>query len=187
MEETKTMWLKPSKSAFTTKIKIKLALWLLVQSTLFRFSPHKLNKFRIWLLNVFGADIQDTCFVHSKAMIYMPWNLIMGNRSSIDFDVLIYSLDQVIIGDFVSISYKVNLNTGSHDHSDPHFKLITQPVIIESGSFIGTESYIAPGVTIGQMTVIGARSVVTKNMPSDMICFGHPCKSYKKREKKHEV
>ena len=116
----------------------------------------------------------------------MPWNLTMGERSAIDFDVLIYSLDKVVIGDYVSISYKANINTGSHDHSDPHFALITKPVTIKSGAFIGTESYIAPGVTIGQMAVIGARSVVTKDMPSDMICFGHPCKPYKRREKKIE-
>ncbi len=185
MQEKNTMWLKPSQSALTTKIKIKLALWLFIQNTLFRFTPHKLNKFRLWLLKIFGADIQMSCFVHPQATIYMPWNLSMGNNSAIDFGALIYSLDKVIIGDFVSISYKVNINTGSHDHSDPEFALITKPVRIESGAFIGTESYVAPGVTIGQMAVIGARSVVTKDMPSDMICFGHPCKPYKKREKKN--
>lgn len=178
------IWLKPSKSTFRTKTKLKLALWLFIQGTIFRWTPHKLNKFRLWLLKLFGATIENTCFIHPKAIIYMPWNLVMGERSAIDFDALIYSLDKVLIGDYVSISYKVNINTGSHDHSDPRFALITKPVKIESGAFIGTESYIAPGVTIGQMSVIGARSVVTKDMPSDMICFGHPCKPYKKREKK---
>jgi len=186
VQDKNIMWLKPSKSVFTTKTKIKLAIWMLVQGAIFRFSPHKLNKFRLWLLNIFGANVQKNCFVHAKATIYMPWNLKMGNNSAIDFDTLIYSLDKVTIGDFVSISYKVNINTGSHDHSDPHFGLITKPVKIDSGTFIGTESYIAPGVTIGQMAVIGARSVVTKDMPSDMICFGHPCQPYKKREKKVE-
>jgi putative colanic acid biosynthesis acetyltransferase WcaF len=82
------------------------------------------------------------------------------------------------------MQYRANINTGSHDHSDPHFALITKPINIKSGAFIGTESYISPGVIIGSMAVIGARSVVTKDMPSDMICFGHPCKPYKKREKK---
>ncbi len=178
------MWLKPSRSVFTTKTKIKLALWTFIQGTFFRWTPHKLNKFRLWLLNLFGADIKSTCFIHPKATIYMPWNLTMGERSAIDFEALIYSLDKVIIGDYVSISYRANINTGSHDHSDPHFALITKPINIKSGAFIGTESYISPGVIIGSMAVIGARSVVTKDMPSDMICFGHPCKPYKKREKK---
>lgn len=177
------MWLKPSRSGFTTNTKIKLAIWLLVQGTLFRFTPHKLNKFRLWLLKIFGANIQMSCFVHPKATVYMPWNLSMGNNSAIDFEVLVYNLDKVTIGDFVSISYKVNINTGTHDHSDPHFALITKKVRIESGAFIGTESYISPGIIIGEMAVIGARSVVTKDMPSHMICFGHPCKPYRKRKK----
>jgi len=181
MNNTASMWLKPSRSSFSKQIKIKLGLWLVVQGTLFRFSPHKLNKFRIWLLRLFGAKVKENCFVHPKATVYMPWNLEIGNRSAIDFDVLIYSLDRVTIGNYVSISYKVNINTGSHDHSDPYFALVTKPVVIKSGAFIGTESYISPGVTIGTMAVIGARSVVTKDMPSNMICFGHPCKPHKKR------
>ena len=134
MKDENTMWLQPSKSVFTKKIKIRLALWLIVQNTLFRWTPHKLNKFRLWLLNIFGADVKSSCFVHPKATIYMPWNLTMGNKSAIDFDALVYSLDKVIIGDFVSISYKVNINTGSHDHSDPYFVLITKPIRIEAPS-----------------------------------------------------
>lgn len=186
MKTNSNMWLKQSKSGLNKKIKIKLALWLLVQGSLFRFSPQIFSKFRITLLNVFGADIKKSCFIHSKSTIYMPWNLSMGERSSIDFDTLIYSLDKVYIGDYVSISYKVNINTGTHDLSDPHFKLITKPIIINSGTFVGTEAYISPGVSIGQMSVIGARSVVTKDMPLDTICFGNPCKPYKKRFKKED-
>ena len=184
MSNNNNVWLKPSKSTFNKKTKLKLALWLLVQGTLFRFSPHKFSKFRIVLLNAFGANIKKSCFIHPKANIYMPWNVSMGERSSIDFDVLVYCLGKVVLGDYVSISYKVNINTGTHNHSDPHFELITKEVVINSGAFIGTESYISPGVTIGEMAVIGARSVVTKDMPSEMICFGHPCMPYKKREKK---
>lgn len=177
------LWLKPSKSPFTKKEKIKLAVWLLIQNLLFRMIPHKLNFLRIKLLKLFGANIGNNCFIHPHATIYMPWNLEMGEYSSIDFDVMIYSLDKVKIGNFVSISYKVNINTGSHDIADPEFKLVTKQVTINDGVFVGTETYIAPGVTIDTMAVIGARSVVTKNMPASMICIGHPCVPYKKREK----
>ena len=184
MDDKNNMWLKPSKSAFNKKTKIKLALWLIVQKTLFQFSPHKLSRFRIVLLNLFGANVAKSCFIHPSSVIYMPWNFSMGERSSIDFDSIVYSLDKVVLGDYVSISYKVNINTGTHDLSDPYFELITKPVFIDSGAFIGTEVYISPGVSIGKMSVIGAKSVVTKDMPVNMICFGSPCKPYKKRLKK---
>lgn len=183
MTPNNSMWLKPSQSPFTKNIKLKLLLWMIIYKCLFQFIPHKLNKIRIVLLRIFGASIGENCFIHPKAMIYMPWNFVMGNRLAIDFDVIIYSLDKVIIGDFVSISYKVNINTASHDYTDPYFSLVTKPVVIKSGAFIGTDSYISLGITIGQMTVIGARSTVTKDIPDNYVCFGHPCKPYKIREK----
>lgn len=179
-----SLWLKPSKSGFTKNEKIKLAIWLLVQNSLFRIIPHKLNFFRVKLLRLFGARIKDNCFIHSSVTIYMPWNLEMDEFSSIDFDSIIYSLNKVKIGKFVSISYKSNVNTGGHDITDPEFGLITKPVIINDGAFIGTEAYISPGTTIGTMTVIGARSVVTKNMADNMICVGNPCIPIKKRIRK---
>ena len=175
------MWLKPSRPSFSRKTRLKLALWLVIQKTLFRISPSK--RFRIWLLNIFGANVQRTCFVSPTATIYMPWNLVMGDRSSIDFETLVYNLDRVTIGDFVSISYRVNINTGSHDCGDPYFRLITDPIFIGSGVFVGAEAYLGPGVKIGLMAVIGARSVVIKDMPSAFICVGHPCKPIKIREK----
>lgn len=185
MTENKRMWLKKSKSGLSLKIKVKLIIWKVIRNTLFKFSPF--IKWRIWLLNLFGADVNKTCFIHSSVNIYMPWNLKMGERSSIDFDTLIYNLDNVIIGNFVSIAYMVNINTGSHDFSDPVLSLVTKQINIKDGAFIGTDVYISPGVEIGVMTVIGARSMVTKNMPDNYICFGHPCRPYQIREIKGSI
>jgi len=184
VNEIESVWLKPSKSAFDTKTKLKLALWMLTKNTVFKFSPHKMNKFRLIILNLFGAKIKSNCFISPQATIYMPWNLSMENNSAIDFDAFVYNIDKVTIGKFVSISYKVNINTASHDIEDQYFSLITKPIIINDGVFIGTESYISPGVEIGSMAVIGARSVVTKNMPKNMVCIGHPCKAIKERTMK---
>jgi putative colanic acid biosynthesis acetyltransferase WcaF len=183
MQETKEIWLKHSQSPFTFREKIRLSMWLFIYKIFIRVLPHKLNFIRISILRLFGANIGKGCFVHQSAYIYMPWNLEMGNYSSIDFDAIIYSYGKVTIGDFVSISYKVNINTASHDYTDPKFTLTVANTLIESGAFIGTETYLSPGVKIGKMAVIGARSVVTKDMPSDYVCFGCPCKPYKKRVK----
>lgn len=181
MENKSDIWLEHSESSLTKKEKIKLGLWLLVYKTFLQWTPHKLNNLRIFILKIFGAKIGKGCFIHQSAMLYMPWNVEIGNYSSIDFDVLLYSWDKIKIGDFVSISYKVNINTASHDYTDPKFKLIKKPILIKSGVFIGTESYVSMGTVIDKMAVIGARSVVTKNIPSSYICFGNPCKPYKKR------
>jgi putative colanic acid biosynthesis acetyltransferase WcaF len=47
--------------------------------------------------------------------------------------------------------------------------------------WIAAEAFIHPGITIGEGCVIGARSVVTKDMPAWMVCSGHPCKPLKER------
>jgi len=183
MKQDNEIRLESSEPSLTIKVKLKLGLWLFIYKMFFRWTPHKLNSFRIILLKIFGAKIGKNCFIHQSVMIYMPWNFTMGNNSSIDFDTIIYSLGKVEIQDFVSIAYKVNLNTASHDYTDPKFKLIVKNTIIESGVFIGTEAYLSPNIRIGKMAVIGARSVVTKNMPENYISFGNPCKAYRIRGK----
>lgn len=109
----------------------------------------------------------------------------MGSHSGIAFETNVYNLDTVVIGDHVSIAHRVHLNTASHDYRDPGFGLVTKPISIRSGAFVGTDTYIGPGVRIGEMAVIGARSVVTKDMPQEMVCYGHPCRPIKRREKAH--
>ena len=107
----------------------------------------------------------------------------MGRHSGIAFETNVYNLDTVVIGDHVSIAHRVHLNTASHDYRDPAFGLVTKPITIRSGAFVGTDTYVGPGVTIGEMAVIGARSVVTKDMPQEMVCYGHPCRPIKRRER----
>lgn len=177
------IWLNKSNSPYTLSEKVKMQLWWIIERLFFRLSFHKLRNWRNFLLRLFGAKIGRGVGIHPKAKIWFPWNLEIGNNTGIGFDVLIYNLDRVVIGDFVTISQRTHINTGSHDLNDPDFKLITKPVIIESGAFIGSDTYINLGVNIGKMTVIGARSVVTKNMPANMICFGHPCSPIKPRIK----
>lgn len=105
----------------------------------------------------------------------MPWNLTMGNVSSIDDYVFIKDSVNVVIGDYVSISNFVHVFTGGHDVKERNFASQRKPVIIGNGAFIGADSYIGKGVNIGQMAVIGARSFVLKDVPENCIAFGSPC------------
>lgn len=169
----------PASSPYSKKEKIRMALWWAVEAIFFRPSLHKMNGFRCFLLRLFGAKIGNNTFIHSQAKIWFPWNLNIGANSGIGFDALIYNLDSVSMGDFVTVSHRVQINTASHDYTKSNFPLVLKSVTVESGVFIGTESYISPGVVLGEMCVIGARSVVVKSVPARMVAFGHPCKSYK--------
>ncbi|MGY2134548.1 hypothetical protein ACW9KT_20135 [Hymenobacter sp. HD11105] len=59
--------------------------------------------------------------------------------------------------------------------------MITKPIYIGDHAWVAAEAFIHPGVTIGAGCVIGARAVVTKDMPAWMVCGGHPCVPIKTR------
>lgn len=168
-----------SKSPYILREKLRMSIWWFVEATLFKPSLHKMNSFRCFLLRRFGAEIGENTFIHASAKIWFPWNLRIGSNAGIGFDALIYNLDQVDIGDYATISQRVHINTGSHDYTSPEFPLVTQPVRVSAGAFIGTDSYVGMGVSIGEMAVIGARSVVVSDQPQFTVCFGHPCKPHK--------
>lgn len=163
-------------NAGTTKsYKIKLLIWRCVDMIFFKTSPTVFNFWRIFLLRIFGAKIGRGSYISPRATILIPWNFEMGNFSSIDDYAFIKPRVKITIGDYVSIANFVHLIPAGHDVRSRGFESDMQPITIGSGAFIGADTFVYRGVNIGQMAVIGARSVVLKNMPENMICYGHPC------------
>lgn len=165
-----------AKSPYSFPKKIKMALWWFSEAIFFRPSLHKMNFWRCFILRLFGAHVGKNTFINSKAKIWFPWNLSIGDNSGIGFDALIYNLDLVTIGDWVTISQRAHINTGSHDYNNPEFTLLTRPVKISDGVFVGADTYIGWGTKIGERAVIGARSVVISDIPERVVAVGHPCK-----------
>lgn len=162
-------------------MKMLFALWWLVSITLFKCSPKPFYRWRNFLLRIFGAKIGSGSGIHPKVTIWFPWKLEIGKDTGIGFEVLIYNLDKISIGDRVTISQRVHLNTGSHNIYSPAFELLTKPIEIKSGVFIGTDTYVGLGVTVGEMAVIAARSVVIHDILPFSVNGGHPCKFIKER------
>lgn len=77
------------------------------------------------------------------------------------------------------IGPNVTLCAGTHPLS-PELRLkkaqFNLPIVIEKNVWIGAGAIILPGVTIGENSVIGAGSIVTKNIPKNMLAYGSPCK-----------
>lgn len=176
----------PSCSPYSLKEKLFMATWWFVEAIVFRPSPHKMNQWRCFLLRLFGAQVGSNTFINSKAKIWFPWNLKIGSNAGIGFDALIYNLAPVDIGDYATISQRVHVNTASHDYTDTAFALVTKPIVIGAGVFIGADSYVGWGVSIGEMAVVGARSVVVSNLPQYTVSVGHPCKPIKTYTMKNE-
>lgn len=173
----KELWYQRTKKTqnVSKSYKVKLQIWRCVDTLFFKTSLNIFSCWRVFLLRLFGAKIGKGCYISPLARIYMPWNLTIGNFSSIDDYTFIKSTEKVLIGDYVSISNFVHIITGGHDVRQRNFASQRSPIVIENGVFIGADSYISKGVNIGQMAVIGARSVVLKDIPENTIAFGSPC------------
>ncbi|MBO0357508.1 putative colanic acid biosynthesis acetyltransferase [Hymenobacter sp. BT186] len=168
--------------SFSLSNRLGRVAWQLCSFLLFRYSPRPLHKWRAFLLQCFGAKVGRGVHVYPGVKIWAPWNLELADECGIASGAILYSQGKIIVGQRAVISQGAHLVTGTHDYSHPGFPLITKPIHIGSQTWIAAEVFIHPGVTINDGCVVGARSVVTKDMPSWTVCAGFPCKPIKPRE-----
>ena len=158
-------------------------IWQISWFLLARPFPRSLgNSWKLFLLRIFGAKIHPTAVVYSTARIYMPWKLHMQEYSCIAPHVNCYNVDDIFIGSHSTISQYSFLCTASHDISDSRNRLIHQPIIIENQAWLGACCFIGMGVTIGEGSVVGAKSYVYKNIAAWTVVSGNPAKFLKKRK-----
>lgn len=153
--------------------------WKIVYYALIRFSPRPLHAWRALVLRLCGARLGARCHVYPKAAIWAPWNLVCGDDAGIADGVEIYNVARVTIGRRAVISQGACLCSASHDYSDPTrdaFPLISAPIDIGDCAWVAARSIVLPGIRIGAGCVIGAGSVVTKDMPAHSVCAGNPCR-----------
>lgn len=156
--------------------------WNISYVILFRpFISGLFNGWRIFLLRVFGAKIGKGCSISNSVKIWAPWNLEMGDNSCLGPKTDCYNTGKVIIGNCVIISAKVSICPGSHDITDPAFPMIPSTVVIKDNSWIATEAFIGPKVTIGEWAVAGARACVFKDVEPWSVVGGNPAVFIKKR------
>lgn len=173
-------------SSWSFKEKIFLKLWQIVWCILFYITPKKFNKWRILLLKLFGANICWDAFIFPTAKIYAPWLLIMKRKACLGPNSNVYNLGPVTIKEDVTVSQYAFICNGTHDLTVRNMPLLIGHLIIENNVFIGANAFILPGLTIGEYAVVGACSVVTKNIKAFDIVGGNPAKFIKKRELKDD-
>lgn len=156
-------------------------LWWLVQASLFAWSPQFLYGWRRFLLRAFGAQVGKGVLIRPTARITYPWKVEIGDYSWIGDDVTIYSLSEIHIGAHSVVSQKSYLCAGSHDYNDHTFPLTGAKIHIGNHCWLATDVYVAPGITINDGCIIGARSSVFKDLPGMSICVGSPARMIKTR------
>ena len=135
------------------------------------------------LLRELFAEIGVGCYIEPP--FHANWggkNVYMGDHVYANFNLVLVDDAVIEIGDNVMIGPNVVLCTGTHPVS-PRLRAkeaqYNKPVKVGSGVWIGANAMVMPGVTIGENSIIGAGSVVTKDIPANVIAFGNPCKVYR--------
>ena len=156
-------------------------LWWIVQTAFFHSSPQVFYCWRRFLLRAFGARIGKGVRIRPSATITYPWKLSIGDWSWIGDHVTLYSLGEISIGEHSVVSQHTYLCAASHDYKRSTFDIYAQPIRIEPEAWLATNVFVGPGVTVGRGAVIGACSVVLKDVPPQMVCAGNPLRVLKPR------
>lgn len=155
---------------------LTVLLWQTVQQTLFAWSPQPAYAWRRLLLRAFGAKIGKGVLIRSTARVTYPWKVELGNHCWIGDHAELYSLGPITIGDHAVVSQRSYLCAATHDYTDITFPLVAKRIVVEQEAWIATDCFIAPGVTIGNASIIGARSTVLTNVPPASVYVGSPAR-----------
>lgn len=174
-------------TGFRGRSALTVQLWWLVQATLFRWSPQFAYGFRAWLLRLFGAQVGDKTVIRPSVRITYPWKVRIGHHAWIGDNAELYSLGPIEIGAHAVVSQRSYLCAGDHDYTDPAFPIRGHRVVVGPQAWVAADVFVAPGVSIGEGAVIGARSSVFTDMPAGMVCMGYPCRPVKQRVMKEKL
>lgn len=137
------------------------------------------------------ASFGENCQFRPGAYAVNCSNIFIGRNVVIRPGTMLFAVPgagRIVIEDNVLIGSCTHVYVSNHQYSDPN-KPITQqghmkpkPVILKSGSWIGANVTILPGVTVGKNSVVGAGSIVTKDVPDFTVVAGNPARIIKRNK-----
>jgi len=160
--------------------RIKQFLWYFTSVCFFKNSLIPFSSVLVLLLRLFGAKIGKEVRIKPGIHIKYPWKLEIGDYSWLA-DSYIENLDWIRIGRNCCISQQAVLITGNHNYKKSGFDLITKPIILEDGVWVGASSKIGPGVTLHSHCILVLGSVATKDLEAYSIYQGNPAVKIRER------
>ena len=162
--------------------KIKQIVWYFINAIFLKSGWNVSSGLKIMLLKFFGAKIGAGVVIKPCVNIKYPWKLTIGNYSWVGENVWIDNLSEVMIGNNVCISQGALLLCGNHNYKKISFDLITRPITLEDGVWIGANALVCGGVTCKTHSILSIASVASKDLDAFGIYRGNPCEKIKSRE-----
>ncbi|OBU19214.1 sugar O-acetyltransferase [Photobacterium aquimaris] len=134
---------------------------------------------RAELMQQLFADVGEGCYIEPPLHANWGKHTHLGNNVYVNFNLTLVDDTHIYIGNNVMIGPNVTIATAGHPIEPILREQITQfniPVTIGDNVWIGAQCVILPGVSIGKNSVIGAGSIVTKDIPTNVVAMGNPCR-----------
>ncbi|MBO5060472.1 MAG: sugar O-acetyltransferase [Clostridia bacterium] len=141
--------------------------------------PSEMDR-RCSLLKEMFAEIGEGCYIEPP--LHANWggrHVHFGKNIYANFNLTLVDDTHIYVGDYTMFGPNVTIATAGHPIKPELRERAYQynaPVKIGKNCWIGAGAIVVPGVTIGDNTVIGAGSVVTKDIPSNVVAVGNPCR-----------
>ncbi|MEG1554962.1 MAG: sugar O-acetyltransferase [Rikenellaceae bacterium] len=163
--------------ALTEELRVK---FMRAKELLFEYNhshPHKIEEREAIIRELLGST-GKTFFINQPFYCDFGYNIHIGENFQANVGVTILDGGEVRIGDNVLIGPNVDIYTVGHPENIEDRiagKEYSLPITIGNNVWIGGCVVITPGVTIGENSIIGAGSVVTHDIPSNVVAVGNPC------------
>ena len=131
---------------------------------------------------LFYNQIGENSIVYNQLTVVRPKNVKIGKNVTVMNGALMMSAGGITLEDNVLIAANVQLISNNHDPYD-RYVITCKPILIKEGAWVGAGATILPGVTVGKHAIIGANSVVSKDIPDYAVAVGCPAKVIKYLEK----
>ena len=141
-----------------------------------------IHNFRIFFLRFLRMKIGKHTAICRGVDVRTPYRISIGSNTIVNKHVVLDGRGEIFIGDNVDIVQEVNIWSLQHDYNSSTYSTKKGKVIIEDYVWLASRVTVLPGVTIGRGAVVGACSVVTKDIPPMCIVAGNPARVIGERE-----
>jgi acetyltransferase-like isoleucine patch superfamily enzyme len=131
--------------------------------------------------HICGVRLGKRARIMRDVFVLAPQRIDIGDNSVINNGCRLDGRGGLVIGTNVNVAFDVHIYTMSHDHNDPFFAGVFEPVCIEDYVWLCSRSTVLPGVTIGRGAVVAAGAVVTSDVPPLTVVGGVPAREIGQR------
>lgn len=156
-------------------------LWSVASLLLFRLSPRRLDRWRAFLLRLFGAHIGRECRISPTVRIWAPWNLICEDFVQIDDDVEIYNAAAAWLGFRCTISRGAFLCGSTLDYARADLPSLCAPIAIGRYAWVAARACVMMGISVGNGAVLGLGSIATRDLEAWVVYAGAPARPVRPR------